>query len=95
MAISFAWFLQRIISAFHSAIRGGFMCSRNILKYLSIMKIININHEDTYLDELAGYCLAFFGLMFQLSLGFGLPFPLNILLLPFRILEWFLMWAIN
>ena len=62
-AISVAWFVQRILSAFHSAIRGGLMCSRNILEYLSIMKYVDINHEDTYLDEIVGYgtCALCFG----------------------------------
>lgn len=36
--------------------RGGLMFSRNILKYLSYMKIWHMNHEDTYLDEVVGYC---------------------------------------
>lgn len=94
-AISIAWFVQRILSAFHSAIRGGLMFSRNIMEYLSIMKYVEINHEDTYLDEVVGYGLAFLGLSFQLSYGFALPFPLNILLLPFSIAEWFLMWVVN
>ena len=95
MAISLAWTLQRIISAFHSAIRGGLMFSRNILRYLSEMKYIHINHEETVVDEVVGYAIAIIGLWFQLSLGFGLPFPLNIILFPFSILEYFLMWAVS
>lgn len=71
------------------------MFSRNIMEYLSIMKIYEINHEESLLDEIAGYALAGLGLMFQLRTGFALPFPLNILLLPFSLVEWALMWAIN
>ena len=59
--ISVAWFLQRILSAVHSAVRGGTMVSRNVLEYLSIMKYVNINHDETYLDEVVGYGLAFTG----------------------------------
>lgn len=95
IAISIAWFIQRIISAFHSAIRGGIMFSRNILEYTSEMKILELNHEDTFLDEIVGYGVAFLGFWFQISYGFRLPFPLNILLLPISMLEWFLMWVVN
>ena len=94
-AISLAWTLQRIISAFHSALRGGLMCSRNVLEYLSKMKIIHINPDETYLDEIVGYALAALGLYFQLSMGFQVPFPLNVLLFPFSCMEYFLIWTVS
>ena len=87
--------MQRVISAFHSAIRGGLLFSRNILKYLSAMNYVHIDHDKTYLDELVGYGLAAIGLWFQLSLGFQVPFPLNLLLFPFTILEYLLIWVVN
>lgn len=93
--VSIAWSVQRILSAFHSAMRGGIIFSRNILEYLSKMNYIHINHEETMLDEAVGYGLALVGLYFQLAYGFGLPFPLNILLLPFRMAEYFLIWIVN
>ena len=94
-AISIAWTIQRIMSAFHSAIRGGHMFSKNVLEYLSKMGYVQIKHEDTYLDEIIGYAVAVIGLWFQLSLGFSLPFPLNILLFPFKFLEWWLIWIVS
>lgn len=94
-AISLSWFIQRVISAFHSAIRGGLMCSRNILEYLSEMNILHIDHEKTQLDEVLGYGLAILGFLFQISRGFTLPFPLNVLLFPFTVLEWFLVAAVT
>lgn len=90
ISISIAWTLQRIISAFHSALIGGLLISRNMLVYLEEMKIVTIKAEDTYLDEIVGYGLSALGLFFQLTLGFGLPFPLNVLLFPFTVLEWLL-----
>lgn len=54
-AISLAWFIQRVLSAFHSALRGGLMFSRNIMEYLSEMKYVEIDHEKSNLDEIAGY----------------------------------------
>jgi hypothetical protein len=94
-AISFAWFIQRIISAFHSAMRGGLMFSRSILAYLSAMDIYHLDDKDTYLDEIVGYGLAALGLFFQLSTGFSLPFPLNILLFPFTLMEYFCIYCVT
>ena len=54
-----------MLSAFHSAIRGGLMISRNILDYLSQMNIIHTKHEDTMLDEALGYGVAVLGFLFQ------------------------------
>lgn len=93
--ISFAWFLQRIISAFHSAMRGGLLFSRNVLEYADRMKFASIRADETHLDEVVGYVVGALGLWFQLSNGFALPFPLNVLMLPFSICEYFLMWMIN
>lgn len=94
-AVSVAWTVQRILSAFHSAMRGGLIFSRNILEYLGQMDVIKINHEETMLDEAVGYGLALLGLFFQLSFGFGLPFPLNIILFPFTIMEYILIALVN
>ena len=95
ISVSIAWFLARIISAFHSALKGGVMATRNILDYVDIMGIYKINHEDTYADEIAGYILAGLGLWFQLSFAFQLPTILSILLFPFTFAEWFLMAMVN
>ena len=95
IAVSTAWWLQRIISAIHSAIRGGVMASRNLCEYVTEMGIMNLDPNETIADEVIGYCLAASGLMFQLRYGFGLPFPLNLLLLPFTLLEYTLIWAVG
>jgi len=46
------------------------------------------NDEDTYLDEALGGVLALIGFWCQITMGFQVPFPLNIFLLPFDIIEW-------
>lgn len=94
LAISIAWTVQRVISAFHSAIRGGLMFSRNILLYASEMKYMDINHEDTYIDEIVGGAIAVLGFLWQMRNGFNLPFPLNVLLFPFTVLERVLIWVV-
>lgn len=95
VSISIAWFVQRFISAFHCALRGGLMCSRNLMEYTTHMKIYEINHEESIIDEIFGYALAAVGLWFQLRLGFALPFPLNVLLFPVTLVEYFLIWCVN
>lgn len=95
IVISCAFFLQRIVSALHSSIRGGLMIARNLLQYLKAMKLIDFDDKETYIDEIAGYCLAFFGFYFQLRMAFRLPFPLNVLLFPVTIAESFLTWAVS
>mmetsp|Transcript_16991 Transcript_16991/g.15346 ORF Transcript_16991/g.15346 Transcript_16991/m.15346 type:complete len:355 (-) Transcript_16991:55-1119(-) len=95
VCITLAWFIQRIISAFHSALRGGLMFSRNILVYINDMGYYKIDHNETNLDEIIGYSVAALGITWQLYNGFYLPFPLNLLLLPFTIIEYVLVWSVS
>jgi len=95
VAVSMAWLIQRVISAFHSSIRGGHMISRNLLEYLSVMKIYVVNVDETNADEILGYVLAGLGFLFQLSWGFRLPFLLSLVMFPFTVAEYFLLWAVT
>ena len=96
VAVSIAWFIQRVVSAFHSAIRGSHMFANNILEYLTIMGYLQkTQREAMLLDTIIAPVLALIGLWFQFSQGFSLRFPLNILLFPFSMCEWFLMWAVS
>jgi len=51
--------------------------------------------DTTYLDEAILYPVAALGFSYQLLVGFTLPFPLNLLLLPLTIVEWILRWQIT
>eukprot|EP00240_Pyramimonas_obovata_P016136 CAMPEP_0118945676 /NCGR_PEP_ID=MMETSP1169-20130426/42736_1 /TAXON_ID=36882 /ORGANISM="Pyramimonas obovata, Strain CCMP722" /LENGTH=300 /DNA_ID=CAMNT_0006891445 /DNA_START=86 /DNA_END=984 /DNA_ORIENTATION=- len=51
VAVSFAWWIQRIVSAVHSAIRGGRMLSSSIFLYLNEAGIIPIDPATTKADE--------------------------------------------
>lgn len=92
-AMTVAWWIQRVISAIHSAIKGGLMFGRYVVAFLHERKIVTFTPEQAYLDEAIGWGIAFVGLLFQISWGFDLPFPLNIILLPVRLLEGFIMWS--
>jgi hypothetical protein len=95
VAISIAWFIQRIISSVQSAIRGGLMFSRHILKFAKTSGVFTSYNEDDYFDEALGWFVAFCGFYFQIWVRFGVPFPLNLLFLPITLTENYLMWAVS
>lgn len=57
--------------------------------------IIKDDHEDTMVDEILSYAFAGVGFVFQLMIGFQLPFPLNLLLWPFELGEWSMRWMVT
>jgi len=106
LAISFAWTLQVVVSAFYSALRGGRIFALALCSLIDdkgwspyVEKLPGVtapfNPDTSYLDEVVGYSLAAGGLAFQLTNGFSLPFPLSLLLLPLTIVEWILRWQIT
>lgn len=88
-AMSLAWYIQTIISAVGSAMRGGLMMSRSLMKlaYKNGWKFVPQDDKDTNIDEYVSYGLAAVGFWFQFQLDFAVPFPFNILLFPFEIAE--------
>jgi len=91
--MSIAFTIQSLRSAFASALIGGLMISRAAFQYclehnITLGGIIKANHEDTSADELLSYVFAGMGFIFQLQIGFRLPFPFNFLLFPFEIGEY-------
>jgi len=98
VAVIFAWFLQQIISAFYSGLRGGRMFADALIQELEDRDLMGkvplikqpFDPDESYLDEGIGYGLAAVGFIFQITNGFNLPFPLNIIFLPLTILEWIL-----
>lgn len=97
-AMAIAWYIQMVLSAFHSAIRGGLMCTRGLMKYAHNQGWdlgVELNHEETMLDEYAGWALAAVGFLFQISFNFHLPFPFNVVLFPLTLTENFIRWRIT
>ena len=98
VAVLFAWWLQMIISAFYSGIRGGKMFADALITFLEEQDLMGkvpfiqqpFNPDESLLDEAVGYSLAAAGFAFQFFNGFALPFPLNLVFLPLTIIEWFL-----
>jgi hypothetical protein len=100
IAMSFAWYIQSVISAFASALSGGLMMSRALYQLLVSRRIrlfglIPENHEDTLVDEALQYLFAGLGFYSQFKNNFSLPFPLNVVLLPFQFAEYYIRWTIT
>ena len=90
-AVTIAWLLQRVISAFHSAIRGSEMAIKGITLYLKRHGHIQaVPVEGSQLWFVLNICLAFVGFMWQIRSGFALSFPWNLLFFPITIVEWIL-----
>lgn len=95
IAISIAWYIQKVVSAIHSSIRGGLMFTRHMFEFCNKRGYFHLKHEDTNIDEISGWALAAIGVYFQITSGFTLPFPLNLLLLPFTFAEWVIIWLVS
>jgi hypothetical protein len=99
VGMSLAWTIATIQIAFASSMKGGLVLSRALYKELlkrniSLNGLIVENHADTSIDEYASYIFAAFGFLFQLFMGFEAPFPLNVVLMPFSIAEWFIRFSL-
>lgn len=95
VAVSIAWWIQRVISAFHSCIRGGLMFGRELVDYMHEKGYVKFNSDDTFIDEGIGWGIAVLGLFTQFYFGFGVPFPLNLFFLPLNFVEAFIAWSVN
>jgi hypothetical protein len=93
--MTLAWTIASIQIAFASSMRGGLMMARAgykaLLKHnIRLGGIIVDDHEKTNVDEYASYVFAALGFLFQVAVGFNVPFPLNLVLWPFDMCEWLL-----
>ena len=50
--------------------------------------------DDDFLPHAFGYALALAGCYCQWQWGFAPPFPINLVLLPFSLVEWWIRWAL-
>jgi len=97
-AVIIAWWIQTIVSAFYSGLRGGKMFADGLVALLNEKNLIQhvplisqpFDPDESYLDEVVGYTVAAIGFGFQLFNGFALPLPFNIIFLPLSIVEFFL-----
>ena len=95
IGVALAWRLQVIVSAVHLALRGGLFFSRGIMRWAASRGYLQTKHEDTVVDEVVGYAVAALGFYCQFMCGFGVPFPLNVIMLPFTWVEWYIRYTIT
>jgi len=88
-----AWTIQRVISAFYSAIRGSQMFVGALFAFLSRNGYPSLEPGSPLIMAATGF-LAWIGFAWQLQSGFRLPFPLNVIMFPLTLLEWFVMWMV-
>lgn len=102
-SVMIAWFLQRVISTVHSAVRGGTLFAESLLNYLIKQGKLGGENPEKFMtsdekrdmEQKLSVGITILGVLFQFYMGWGLIFPLNILLLPFTMLEWFLTFFVN
>lgn len=100
VAMWIAWYIQTVISAVASALTGGLMMARAtylfcVHRNIKLGGLIPEDHSASLLDEGLSYIFAALGFYFQFKMGFDLPFPLNFLLWPFQLGEYYLRWTIT
>lgn len=95
VAVTVAWFVNRIVSAVHSALRGGYLCASSLAKYLKDHHDIDVEAKGPYAMDFLGLAISFLGLIFQFTFRFGVPFPLNLLTWPLSLLEAHIMWVVS
>ncbi|KAJ9534096.1 hypothetical protein QJQ45_002067 [Haematococcus lacustris] len=89
VAVTLAWWCQRIISTLHSSMRGAQLLLAGIssmTKRLHVKMPVDLSPSNEAYPVLCS-TISGVGLYSQLVRGFLLPFPLNILLLPLRLVE--------
>jgi hypothetical protein len=96
-SVMIAWFLQRVISTVHSAVKGGSLFSESLVNYLIKQGKLNVENPEKQreIEQKLSVGITILGVLFQFYMGWGLIFPLNILLLPFTMFEWFLTFFVN
>ena len=105
IAIIFAWYIQMVISAFYSGLRGGRIAGNAFVDLVSFSKVGRklmcqpaegpLDLDATYMDEVVMAVVAAGGFSFQIYYFFQPPFPFDWVLLPVTILEWFLRWQVT
>lgn len=94
VAVFVALFFQRIISSVHSGIQGGQMLCRGAIVVMKEKALLpaDFDAEKMHLVEMVGYFCALYGAWSQVTSGFNLSFPFNILFFPLTVFEYVLAW---
>ncbi|KAG5184950.1 hypothetical protein JKP88DRAFT_348379 [Tribonema minus] len=95
VATTIAWKIQRVLSTIQSAIKGGLMFARALVRFLHENRIISFDDESTYLDEILGWALAAGGIYVQIHMNWNLPLLVDLFLWPLHVSERVLIWSVT
>lgn len=106
VAMNIAWRIQRVLTASTSAMAGGLMFSRAILRMLSKrgIRLLGLIREDSVespLEDVIGFTVAAIGFYTQIEtqhkngFTFEVPFPISLVTWPFDIAERWIQWEIT
>lgn len=104
IAVVVATYVQAMISAFYSGLRGGKLFAVGFINILGEYGIMDklpgwlvvkpFDANESIWDEILAYSLAAAGFWFQFTHSFMLPFPYSLVLFPLTIVEWILRWQV-
>ena len=105
-AMNIAWRIQRVLTASTSAMTGGVMFARAILRMLhrrgvTVFGWIGETGAESPLDEIIGFTVGAIGFWTQIEVqyknnfSFKVPFPLSLITWPFDWLEKYIQWVIT
>lgn len=66
-----------------------------VYRNIKLFGLIPEKHEDSFVDEVLSYIFAGTGFYFQFKNKFLLPAPLNLILWPFQMAEYYIRWTIT
>ncbi|CAN0262968.1 unnamed protein product, partial [Ectocarpus sp. 12 AP-2014] len=72
VAMTVAWWIQRLISTVQSAIKGGLLFSRSLMYFVSEVTPLKLDPDNSFFDEVLGWTLAACGAYFQVCVCFFL-----------------------
>ncbi|CAM9702415.1 unnamed protein product [Ascophyllum nodosum] len=95
VAMTIAWWIQRFISTVQSAVRGGLLFSRSLMRFISDTTFLKLDPDNSFMDEILGWTLAACGAYFQIDNNWDLPMSVSLLLWPAYFIEIFLKWSVT
>ena len=108
LAMFIAWKIAEVIAAVYSGLRGGQMFALALFGFIADWGLIEklpecmvtyvkpwFDPATSFLDEIIGYTLAFIGIWWQVIDGGDIFFPLDLVLMPLSLVEWFLRYQIT
>lgn len=95
--VSLSWMLMRVITSVFAAMRGSELFITGVIVYLERHSYVSdgLFEEGSPIVVAAWGLMAGLGIYLQLSSGFRLPFPFNLLLLPLTIAEQVVVFAVG